>query len=526
MPLFDLGEDIITNEIIPNLSPKDIHSLGLTCHYLHSVTNESTVWHQLYEKTFGVAPTPFAFSVDKWPNLFKLRKNAKLMTWGKSSGGRLGYSVRDVPENHVSHRSLETSINTPSLVKHLQETIVADVSAGGFSFQILTNTGELYTTGVTWNGGLSTGPSARQRDNLPGLAIPTSAMNLLYLYRAAPGQLLRPLAPTVMPGIVIHDTPPVLSTDTASSPDKPDTSSGFIRKLQVSSKIVAVSSGRTHFIALDANGDIWTWDNPRQGLLGLKLKFIDSNGVNLLSNKNFIAKIVAGWNFSCCYIENIGLVYWKSRENFVDSSLSVDDNPVNANFELIPNIDANLKIIDFVAGDSFIVYLTNHGKIYRVDIDNSNIPYELTRFNSYLIKHSKSSSATPTKFIRLSGGSFKTFVAISDEDQVLIGTKDSNVPQVLQDLQYRKIISVAMGDYHYLALNEDGDLYSWGLESQNCGCLGLGDSHAFIETSNGNGEMVGRNGFKVNNPTKVKTNGKVLAIGAAGWQSCAIVSSS
>ena len=49
------------------------------------------------------------------------------------------------------------------------------------------------------------------------------------------------------------------------------------------------------------------------------------------------------------------------------------------------------------------------------------------------------------------------------------------------------IISLAAGDYHILALTEKGNIYSWGLESQFSGCLGLGKPEDII-----NNQQIGR----------------------------------
>lgn len=46
-------------------------------------------------------------------------------------------------------------------------------------------------------------------------------------------------------------------------------------------------------------------------------------------------------------------------------------------------------------------------------------------------------------------------------------------PKILPSLQYRKIISVVLGDYHFGALTSDGKLLTWGAFSK--GALGLGD---------------------------------------------------
>lgn len=58
----------------------------------------------------------------------------------------------------------------------------------------------------------------------------------------------------------------------------------------------------------------------------------------------------------------------------------------------------------------------------------------------------------------------------------MIGTNDISHDEpadILAELQYKSIISVVLGDYHFAALTSDGNLYTWGRFSS--GALGLGD---------------------------------------------------
>lgn len=86
------------------------------------------------------------------------------------------------------------------------------------------------------------------------------------------------------------------------------------------------------------------------------------------------------------------------------------------------------------------------------------------------------------------------------------------------------IISLAAGDYHILALTEKGNIYSWGLESQFSGCLGLGKPEDIV-----NNQQIGRwdgpRNVRVVKPVKVPLpEGKFcISIAAGGWQSAALL---
>lgn len=84
--------------------------------------------------------------------------------------------------------------------------------------------------------------------------------------------------------------------------------------------------------------------------------------------------------------------------------------------------------------------------------------------------------------------SFKSFFAYSTgpESVVLMGYIDTDAPvpppsvhdpplrpTIIPVLQYRSVISVVVGDFHYGALTSTGELLTWGSFSK--GALGLGD---------------------------------------------------
>ena len=94
-----------------------------------------------------------------------------------------------------------------------------------------------------------------------------------------------------------------------------------------------------------------------------------------------------------------------------------------------------------------------------------------------LFLHLKLSSFRCVLRVQLSAH-FRTFVAYSrgPSSVVLMGGQSTNVrsrPQILPALQYRSIVSVTLGDYHFGAVTSTGRLLTWGAYSK--GALGLGD---------------------------------------------------
>ncbi|KAI0464726.1 hypothetical protein LJB42_002349 [Komagataella kurtzmanii] len=527
--ILDLPQDVIVNSIIPELDRADINSLSRTCHAFETLTQDSTVYRHLYAKTFGHNPVPLSFTSTKWPELYKLRSTGKLYTWGKSGGCRLGYSLKEVPRSHLDRRRFSVNIILPTLVERLAGSVLADVSGGGFSFQILTEDGTLYFTGSSWHGGLK-GPGPVDRDRIsensprthhgPGvLSMPRHP--LIPLPRITTMPPIETQTPKITDLLPEHRNSPL--TSALAQDNEVREATGILTKVKIDPerKILTVSSGRSHFIALDDSGAIWSWDCPQQKVKGIKLSFNKPNHEPLNNSSNIITQISAGWNLSSIYVLNVGIVVWRSRDAFTRST-----SAVQAHFKVVPNTGNNNEdqVIDLVALNSAIIYITKSGKCFLVKVDDietvpTTEPVPLDSFNRY--KSDNSYSSDDVKFIKLSG-SFKTFAAFTDDGQVLIGDLNNlNFVKVIESLQHKDCISISVGDYHFLALLRDRTMLSWGRESQYCGCLGLGDGKQFVERGLGTQD---EGGYTIISPTPISVEGQVLAIAAGGWQSAAIIS--
>ncbi|GMG21733.1 unnamed protein product [Ambrosiozyma monospora] len=170
--LIQLNSDILSFHLVPLLDPEDIISLFLTCKSIHSKLDNDIVWHELYTKSFHSFPqltsvpinpeietrensnsestTPTSGTHDtnisqkrcaSWHNFYRLRKRARFYSWGAHGDPeRLG----DIETSYeYICKPLESRI---PLEKRVGESI-SRVEAGGYSFQILTTEGKLYSTG-------------------------------------------------------------------------------------------------------------------------------------------------------------------------------------------------------------------------------------------------------------------------------------------------------------------------------------------------------------------------------------------
>ncbi|VEU20363.1 DEKNAAC101225 [Brettanomyces naardenensis] len=459
--LLSLPDEIISFHLVKFLDASDIIQLFLTCKQLYQTLNSPVVWHLLYVKSFSdLSDDEYSFDTFyRWgPNLYKMRKNSQLLTFGSNVFGRLGSS--DTSSANYERIHFVKRLYKPIVIDSIHS--MADLSAGGFSFEVLTTGGDLYYTGRNWRGALMFGsPGPEQRDE----GLPTTGSS------------------SAVTKVTAGDS---------------------------TGRLISVSSGRGHFIALDKDGKLWTWDSPYQGKIGIPLRLVDAITGQPIRGR--ILKIRAGWTTSTCLVEKVGIVIWRRRDHVRGwrDGLPVQGH-VDAFVSVVPNTTEDV-ISDYVVLEDAIVYLSKKGRIYRVDIAGHGVGRPLIRFEQYAKSHGD------TKFIRISGF-FKTFTVITNGDQVLIGKSDEEWPMVIPELQQRSVIAVVAGDYHFLALTREGKMYSWGRESRANGCLGLGKLEEVVRE--GKGHMEGGD-LVVDKPTMVDVGGVVLAIAAGGWQSAAL----
>ncbi|CAK7897091.1 SCF-associated factor 1 [[Candida] anglica] len=529
--LSDLGEDVIVWNIAPYLEASDIFSLSLTSKQFRSILTTNETYHLLYRKKFSSNPAPLSVSKYHWDQLFALRAStdANVYTWGCNTWWRLGHD--NSGESSSMQHSSFIGQSVPRLLKAFNNSIVTDISSGGFSFQFLTNNGDLYWSGQRWHMDSLSPPAPKGKDYEPPI---TSRNNIRHhgnrranLF-GPPGIRQRVAHDTFIPVPQIHSETPVnlrrppeeQNNVLNSNPQPPliEKENRYIGKLQLpknAGKLVSISSGREHIIGLDTNGDIFTWDSGCPGTLGVRLQF-----PNVPKSTTFVSKVSAGWNLSVCHFVGFGLVAWYGRDNVTELSYKDGSMIANAHYVVIPGTAGH--IIDFMAGEDYIIFIKSSGLLFRFDIDarafseqheerlNVDHPYQVLGFNRWLARHNEELVIHGAKFSKITG-CYNNVAVFTDDSMVLIGHRglfdSESEPEIIPELQKRNIRHVVMGDYHYLALTDEGDLLAWGRESQRCGCLGVGPL--------GTDEVVSVPRL-VEPP---RPNGRWLAVTAAGWHS-------
>ncbi|GMG20800.1 unnamed protein product [Ambrosiozyma monospora] len=539
LSILDLGEDIFTFHLIKHLKDEDVVSLFLTCKQLYQSLNNSIVWQELLNNTFANHsqryPIPLQLQM-KWPSLYSMRKNAQLFTWGSNESSRLGtpyvpetnYEMVPglrIPKRMKSAYQLKLTTDMSNRTTNFrgcfqttgdvdcagcrdnQRADIIDISGGGFSFQILTSLGELYYTGKSYMGTLDHAAPGPQREEI------LESTN----YQSRSSR---------MNGIPLQ----FQNMNTMNRVVTSDSDYG-------EAHFVEMSSGRSHFIALDENRkDVWTWDDKRQSKKGVKLNLINPvSRVSLINDENRICKIRAGWGLSSCLIRNVGIVVWNTRSgiNHQQGAKCVF-GPVDSSVTIIENTNQD-RIADYVVLSGYIVYITYSGELFKVEIKNDDVGVrsyipngvKLNEFHKFADKHSSSQLPSSSSFVRVFGDNNK-FAVTTNNDQVLFGNvcDEACHPLIYPELQHQSIVSISMGDHHYMALNSQGEVFSWGKELRTNGCLGnLGLLDDIMKS--GVGHLEDNNAtLVIERPTKIglpNDNGVVLGIAAGGWHSAALV---
>lgn len=535
--LSQLNPDLIF-DICVYLDAEDIYHLSITSKSLYNQLQSNAIYRLMYISKFGINTNPIG---SNWLNKFKTRTSptCKLYTWGSTDQGRLGYLIRDVDPKHLTRRR---HVKVPTNLTNFNPELIIDLKSNGFSFLILTNKGVYYTGGDYKRFHVLTSPGPTTSDYKMPLGLITAPANNVRV--GGQGPLPRPhnvllpgrRHPRIMP-MPDHnrhehtfepnpdpqprgatspnlrlpvDEIPLLrefqnNKPTAEVEEEDSVESGFVTKVKCPGKVRAMASGNQHFIILTSENKIYTWDTGLTSLHGVNVTF-----PTVPDSK--IRKIKSGWSTSG-FATDEDLIVWFSRAALSKEDTEQDNRQSEANYFRL-----HVKnLVDFHLGCDFIIILLSSGAYYyRFNTVHyfHNVAGEvllsledfepMLEFNEWLIEYNK--KGTVHQFSKITG-CYLNF-AIFVDDQILFGNRErlDNKPEFFE--LPGGVIELEMGDYHYLALTDKGELYTWGLESGDCGCLGLGDVEKLDE---------GRNNYRVKTPTKV--DGDWVLITANGWHS-------
>ncbi|KAJ4323330.1 hypothetical protein N0V94_001946 [Neodidymelliopsis sp. IMI 364377] len=330
--------------------------------------------------------------------------------------------------------------------------VIADMQCGGWSTTLLTASGSLYTAGV-----LDGQVTLASHERLTPLSFPPG-----YPASASEAQYQEPTV--------------------------------TIRQF---------SAGRSHILGLSDNGRMWSWYHAKKAALQVKFAHVDlreraveNSSVKQTSGYGHVGQVVAGWSRSSAYLYGIGIVVWDvvergTNDGDIDTMLVLENAEVPKTNYLRPKgkeretedqkalgVEVG-AVLNYIILEHFVVFATDIGKVFCGLFGDKNRVEDILELREL---RSENGTAVDVQ------GSFRRF-AVFKNGEVITADQDylhqywnalsteltfaglHRIPA----LQHNDVISVAFGDYHYLALHSNGKITSYGTELQACGALGLGE---------------------------------------------------
>ncbi len=349
--------------------------------------------------------------------------DGKVYSWGGGANGRLGNGAATDSNVPV----LVTTLGTPMENK----TIVAIAAAGARHTLALDSDGVVYSWGLGVNGQL--GRSSTADSNIP-VAVTTTGTSMA-------GKTAASLATGLIHSVVVDTTGAVhgwgyntfgrLGDGTTTQRNAPVAS--------IVGMPTALVAGGNHSLALDANGRAYAWGPGGDGQIGDGSTSnantpvgVSTSGV--LSGKSLIS--VAGGDWYSLALDSAGVIYaWGQNTNgqLGDNSTTSRDEPVVVTTAGTPM--AGKTIVAIAAGGGHSLALDTDGQVYAWGSNSwGQLGY-----------------------------------GVAPDSSVPVAVDTAGTP-----MAGKKIIAIAAGSSHSLAMDADGRLYAWGNGSD--GRLGDGAS--------------------------------------------------
>ncbi|KAF1973905.1 hypothetical protein BU23DRAFT_126550 [Bimuria novae-zelandiae CBS 107.79] len=452
----ELPLDILVS-IFPYLDAKSFLAVCSTCKAFQqpSIRLDPAYWSFQTRATFRVPNQPVVqHDGDRWQKMYKrLLTQTRVYTWGSESNHRLG------------HRTNARSCHLPGEMEGEHALgIIADLQCGGWSTTILNSKGDLYSVGVL-DGERHFGGSAD------------------------PKRLRFP--------------------------------PGYPNSNEPTTTIRQFSAGRSHILGLSDSGRIWSWHDIGHSAVQIKFVNIDlkedsSSGSKPMNASLYgtVKQVIAGWSYSSAYVRGIGIVVWepirpRAPGGFVRRARSVPRRPQQQeaepdtmllleNFELPKTRYQRPKgaaresapdralgeevgqVENYIVLENFVIFVTDIGKVFCSKLEEKEKADNILELCAF-----RSQAGTPLDV----QGSFRRF-AIFRNGEVIIAEQDyleacwnaqtTNPEQAnisglkrIPAFQHNNVVSIAFGDFHFLALHSNGKITSYGKEMQSRGSLGL-----------------------------------------------------
>ena len=240
-----------------------------------------------------------------------------------------------------------------------------------------------------------------------------------------------------------------------------------------SDKVVAVSAGNAHSLVLTANGFVYAWGDNLSGQL-LDSTITRASTPVLINGLTDISAISAGSSF------NIALKRDKSLLGWGDNTYGQLGNDNFQSIFSLNTIATSENISAISAGQSHVLALTETGKVLSWGRNNMNqLGHSTEDLNSQpTLVRSTSGVSTLSNVIQVAAGQSHSLALLENGTVMAWGSNqfgqlgvavsaevveypefviNADNGAILQNINY-----IAAGDSHSIAVNENGEIFSWG----------------------------------------------------------------
>jgi alpha-tubulin suppressor-like RCC1 family protein len=264
----------------------------------------------------------------------------------------------------------------------------------------------------------------------------------------------------------------------------------IISGLASGAKIVSVAAGLHHSFALDSNGGLWATGQNKYGELGLgdnlnKNLFRPVIIAGLASNAKIVS--VSSGHYHSLALDSDGRAWGTGLNNYCQLGLGHSDNQNLFTPITISNSTVGTKIVSVATGYYHSLAVTSDGKLWGTGWDSDG---QLGLGNSDTqcsFQPITISGLAPAKIVSISSGYLSSIALDSNgrlwgsgrnhEGELGFGNYNKQIsfqPITISGLSSSaKIVSVTLGWHHSFVVDSDNKV--WGAGNNGFGQLGLGD---------------------------------------------------
>ena len=245
-------------------------------------------------------------------------------------------------------------------------------------------------------------------------------------------------------------------------------------------QVLAIATGDRHSLVLLESGQVFGWGSNELGQLGDRTT-LNRNRPQLIEGIPGKVVSVAAGSFHSLVLLESGEIYGCGRNMFGQLG---DVTTTDRNYmRLVRGLPS--KIIDISAGDYHSLALTENGRVYSWGrnsygqlgdgtTNDRNLPHLIEGIPGKVasVKAGDYHSLVLLKSGKVYGCGYNPFGQASNRT-----TQDTSRWQIIEAIP-GKVVSIAAGDYHSLALLDSGKIYGWG--SNYDGRLGNSKTHPLL----------------------------------------------